>query len=283
MGTKLTDLENSLRHHYVVEPSGAFVPGVTTIIDVVDKPQLMWAASKIAAQSLVYNWGIKDNIIGSHRRFLVDTNGTSNWAYKRQQLGAYGGDDEVLIDWARGEFKRIWSTKAQTGTDVHSIAEAWSQGEIVDVPFELSGQVKALENFYLLYKPRFLFVETVVVNRQYRYGGRFDCICYLDGPGAEGTFWVDYKSGGEYLLAVALQLEAYSRCQFVTFNEDESLGALTDPPATDGARVVYLRANGSLKVLDPFENISRDDAWEAFKSCLTLYNFKQKVEALEKK
>ena len=51
MATTLTDLDYAMRHKYRVEPGGAFVPGVTTIIGVVDKPGLKWAASQIAAET----------------------------------------------------------------------------------------------------------------------------------------------------------------------------------------------------------------------------------------
>lgn len=273
-----TDLENAMQHHYTMTPGGVFVPGVTTCIQVMDKPQLVWAASKIAAQSLVWNWDDRERIISSHRRFLADKKGKPEWVKKHHELSAFGSDDDILIDWARGEHQRVWNTKMHTGTEVHTIGEAWANGEDIQIEPRLLGYVGALRAFWEVWQPNYLLIEEIVVHKELMFGGRFDFIAGLSGPGSEGVFLCDYKTGGKYEIQVALQSIAYMMCQRVTFNEDGSLGDLLDLPKLDGARTIYLDKNGEVTVYDPFEKISMEQAWEAFKSCRSLYGALQTIE-----
>ena len=243
MNNKKSDYENALNHKYRVEPMGEFVPGVTTVINIMSKPALPWAAAKIAAETAV----------------------------KLMHAGTHSY--EALINEARGSFDKEWKAKAARGTRVHDVAERWSRGEEVGVLPEDAGFVDALEFFHLEHSPVFEMVECVVLNRGLAYGGRFDAIVTMDGL----TTLCDYKTGGEYPYDVALQAAAYMDCQLADYNIDGSLAGLRPLPKLDGARTIYLREDGTYKVSDPFESVSQVDATLAFQSALQLYKINQKI------
>src|ERR1019366_9140689 len=79
MATKVkTDYDYALAHKYRTVSGGKFVPGVTTIINVNDKPALKWAAAEIAAQSVIENWRKKTTIIKKHREWLCNSRGNTD-------------------------------------------------------------------------------------------------------------------------------------------------------------------------------------------------------------
>lgn len=250
--SRMTDYEAALKHKYRVEADGPYVPGVTTVINILDKPGLKWSASKIAAEAM----------------------------YDRLTSGGSQGRD-LDVSFARGAFDRQWKAKAVRGNRVHEVAELWVKGETVDVLDEDAGYVDALENFYKACKPNILFSERVVLNRWREYGGRFDFIGELDG---HGLVLGDFKTGGEYPYEVALQAAGYLDCQLAEYDEHGSLWGLEVlPPEIVGARTVYLREDGSFKVSNPFEVVSQEDATLAFQACLELYKINKKINALIKK
>ena len=275
---ELTDFENALKHRYRVEPGGEFVPGVTTAIGIIEKPAFKWTASGIAATAILENTRRKKTIVKNHREKLASYRPGS----KERILAQQGNDDEIFIHWGRGEFDRQWKAKAEIGTRVHDIAERWTRGEAVDVRVEDSKYVDALEMFHKGWKPKFKLVECIVLNYEFKYGGRFDGIGELDGPMAEGVFNLDYKTGGEYEDSVALQHIAYMKCQLPIYNENGKLIGFKPLPRLDGARTIYLRPDGTCGVKDPFAHISQELAWETFEACLRLYKATQTITQLLK-
>ena len=272
----MSDLSNALKHKYSVTPGGPFVPGVTTVINVIDKPALKWSASEIAALAILNNTRRKKSIVAKHRKWLLQ--GRPN--EKKGTLARLGSDDEVFVHWARGEFDRQWRAKAATGTRIHDVAERWTKGESVDVAVEDNGYIDALEAFHTIYKPKFLLVECVVLNRSLEYGGRFDGIAELDGPDAQGVLNLDYKSGGEYEDSVAMQHVGYMACELPIYDDKGALAGFKALPELDGARTVYLKPDGTLKVSDPFAKITMAVAWEGFEACLRLYKATESIKKL---
>src|ERR1035437_7754638 len=156
----LSDFDHALRHKCRGEPGGACVPGVTTIIGILEKPALVWAASQIAAKTAVEECRRRRTIVTRHRKRL------SSLGKKERELGYHGTDNEVFIHYCRGEHKRQWDAKAARGTRVHEVAEQWStdpNGE-VECRVEDSKYLDALEQFYMAYKPKFRLVECIVTN-----------------------------------------------------------------------------------------------------------------------
>jgi hypothetical protein len=273
----LSDFDQAMRHKYRVESGGPFVPGVTSVINIADKAGLKWASSKIAAETAVINSRKKRTIVPAHRAKLAASKGKTESAIKNRTLAENGTDDEIYIHFCRGEFDRQWRAKATRGNRVHDVAERWSRGEAVEVLDEDSKYVDALETFHKLYKPKFHYVECVVLNRERKYGGRFDGITELDGPGAEGLYWIDYKSGGEYVDSVAQQFAGYMDCEFPIYDDHGKLTGLMSIPESDGARTVYLGGDGTVSVKDPFAIVPRHVAWRAFEASLDLFNAVQEM------
>lgn len=266
----MTDYEDSLKHRYRVRHGGDIVPGVTTIIDVIDKPALKWSAAGLAATAAVTNTRRKKTLVAQHRVKLSQARGKGDSVRDKHELAEHGSDDEVYAHWARGQFDVQWKAKAATGTRVHDIAERLTNGESVVVSDEDAGFVSAWERFYDEHQPAFHFVEEIVGNEDGPYGGRFDFIAHLRGSD-RGLFLCDYKTGGHYPEPVALQAVGYKRAKRVTFDEAGNISGLVALPKLDGCRTVYLRNDGTYALRDPFELVDEDVAWRAFSSCVSLY------------
>ena len=281
--TTLTDKAAAMKHKYRVESGGSYVPGVTTAMGILDKPALKWSSSEIAAKSVIENARRKKTIVKNHREWLKKSaKGNSAGARKKYVLGCDGTNDEVFIHWARGEFDRQWRAKADRGTRVHDIAEQWSKGNAVDVLESDAGFVDALEIFHFNWKPTFELVECVVLNDEHGYGGRFDAIACLteideDGNESRGRFLIDYKTGGHYAYEVATQTAAYANGRLGVYDDEGNLVGFDALPHLDGARIVYLNEDGSVQVVNPFENVSVEDAFEAFLAALKLYRINKRI------
>lgn len=271
---ELTDFDYALKHKYRVESGGDFVPGVTTAIGIIDKPALVWSAAEIAARCATENSRRKKSIVKKHREWLASSRGKSATTKRKHELAQFGSDDDVFVHWARGEHDRVWRAKAERGTRVHDVAERWARGEEVDVLDEDNGFVDALESFHFQYRPRFIMAERIVLNRQLGYGGRFDAIAELSGNGIEGRFMLDWKTGGQYPMNVAMQFAGYLEGDLATFDEAGNLRAAHEwevLPELDGALTVYLREDGTVRVSQAFERIDHAAAFRAFRSALELH------------
>lgn len=254
MNNRQSDYANALKHRYRVETMGEFAVGVTTAISILDKPGLKWASSRITA----------------------DTFG--EWAKSLDVLPP----DYVIeeqVDRVYREFDRVWRDKADRGNRVHEIADRWTRGETVEVRDSDAGFVDALEDFHHAFKPEFLLTESIVLNQLHGYGGRLDFIGRLSFQDRRVVVMGDYKSGSERPFECAMQAEAYSRCKIANFDESGTLCGLSEFPPIDEFRTVYLREDGTVKMSDPFENISHEAAWEAFQSCLSLHKIRKTVES----
>lgn len=244
-----SDYESALAHRYRVTPGGPTVPGVTTCIGIIEKPGLKWAAAKIVA------------------------------AYTYERYGQWDGFESIedFLKHCTGEFDRQWREKASRGTRVHDVAERWARGEEVSVPLADAGYVDALEAFHSAYRPKFLLIESIVLNPELNFGGRLDFVAQL---GDEGTFLCDIKTGdSKRPLEAALQAAAYLHGELATYDESGALSGLQPLPNLDGARTIYLHGDGTFEVSQPFDIISQEDAWEGFQACLQLFKVHKSLQA----
>ncbi|GAA4762334.1 hypothetical protein [Microbacterium gilvum] len=103
---------------------------------------------------------------------------------------------------------------ARRGTEVHSLAEQIIKGQQVAVPDELAGHVESAVRFMDDWEVEELLVEAAGVNVEHRYGGTFDLLFRTRRfPGR--TFLGDWKTSRDIYGETAMQLEAYSRFDFV--------------------------------------------------------------------
>ena len=242
-----SDYEEAVNHKYRTVTGGPKIPGVTSVIGIIDKPALKWASAKIAATTAV-------------------------------DLYPEMRDRDEFIHLCRGEFDRVWREKAKRGNRVHSVAEEWARGNTVEVPLSDQGFVDALESFYRDHTPVTLMAERIVAHSYLGYGGRFDAIMEIDGS----RFLIDFKTGGHYPIDVAMQTSAYMAASLAMFDAEGSLVGFERLPALDGARILYLAEDGSYDLVDPFEDISREKAFAAFCHALGLFCSIREMEKMTK-
>ena len=242
-----TSYDDALAHKYRIADGQPTVPGVTSVIGIIEKPALKWASAKIAAETAVDNYHTMT-------------------------------DRDEFIHQCRGEFDRRWREKAKRGNRVHSVAEEWAKGNTVDVPLSDQGFIDALEFFYRDHKPITLMAEQIVIHPELQYGGRFDAIMEVFGK----YYLIDFKTGGKYPLDVAMQTAAYMKASLATYNEDGSLSGFEPLPDLAGARIIYLGEDGSYDLVDPFEDIPLDKAFAAFTHALGLHRSLKEMESMTK-
>jgi hypothetical protein len=121
----LSDYDAARDHKYRVVHNGPAVPGVTTAINAVaDKGGMVYAAAKIAAESLIAKPQRRKKWIAEYRAKLQSTRGNSQWAIEKRNLGIAGTDDEILVMWARDQHRVQWDAKAARGDRVHAVANS---------------------------------------------------------------------------------------------------------------------------------------------------------------
>ena len=280
---RISDYEAALRHRYRVTPGGETVPGVTTVLGIIDKPGLKWGASKVAAEFTLANAGRVRSIAKRHRATLLASRGRGESVQTKIALGKDGTDEAVFLHYARGEFDRVWRAKADLGTRIHAHAEAWARGESAAQQPDEMPYLDALAEFYDAYAPRFEMVECLVLNVEHAYGGRFDAIMEINARPYDLSERVlvlgDWKTGSPWPLDVALQTVAYTHGELGLYGTTGALAGFQSLPPLDGCRVVYLQASGDVRVVDPFEKVAEGEAWEAFIAARRLYDVHQRISA----
>lgn len=196
----------SSSHRYKLD--GEWVPGVTTILGVLNKPALpKWAAATVA------------EYVADHREAV-------------EHLYAAGRAPMVAAlketPWQRRD------DAAARGTTFHDFAERIAKGEEVDVPDEQVGLVESCLAFMEDYDiGADALAEVCVGSREHRYAGKVDLF-------ANGAIW-DYKSGKRIYASTAFQLVAYANAEFITDGEG---GPETPLPPVEAAYGVHIRTDG---------------------------------------
>lgn len=179
-------------HGYTLD--GHEIPGVTTIIGLLDKPALVgWAAEQSAGYA-VENWGRLSELPLMERAKQIRN---ARFAKNRQA-----------------------TTK---GTRIHAMAERLQAGEpleSIDVPLTVESQVQAVARFLDDWQMQPVCAEAPLCNTGYRYGGTLDSI--VTSPRL-GTILMDWKTGKGVYDETALQLAAY-RAADLTLAEQVTVG-----------------------------------------------------------
>jgi hypothetical protein len=193
-------------HRYKLD--GEWVPGVTTIIGVLNKPALpKWAASSVA------------EYVADHREAI-------------EHLYSAGRGPMVAAlketPWQRRD------DSAARGTTFHEFAERIVRGEEVDVPDEQVGLVESCLKFLDDYGiGDDALAEVCVGSREHRYAGKVDLF-------ANDSIW-DYKSGKRIYASTAFQLNAYGHAEFTC---DGQGGPESQLPKVGAAYGVHIREDG---------------------------------------
>jgi hypothetical protein len=178
-------------HRYKLD--GAWVPGVTTILGVLDKPAIpKWAAKSVAEYVARNREGIEH---------------------------LYGMGERPMVDALKGIPWQERDTAGVRGTDVHDFAERILKGEEVDVPDALVGHVEACVQFMDDWSIKPVLIEQTVGSRGHTYAGKLDLIA--DSAHAPRAIF-DWKTAASGIYKeTAFQLVAYAFAEFYGENGDE--------------------------------------------------------------
>lgn len=201
-------------HRYWLD--GKPVPGVTTLIGVLDKPAIpKWAAGQVAEY-------VADNPDG------VETLRQMGRGPMVQALKA--------IPWQKRD------SAGSRGNLLHDYAEQLLHGKDVEIDDE---HVPVMENalaFMDEWKIKPLLIECAVASREHHYAGTADLFAEYTRPdtGHSGVAIFDWKSGKALYPEYAWQLNAYAFAEFTGL-----IGTEEKPlPECDAAFGVQIRSDG---------------------------------------
>lgn len=185
------DLEfESFRHQY--KESGVIVPSVTTILSIINKPALVsWAANTAIAS-------VREQI-------------TPGVQYDELQL-------EAIFESSRLAHNKKKTDAGNYGTFVHNWIEGYiaKKNPAMPVNKDLKISIEKFLQWETKNKVKFLVSEQIIFSKKYRYAGKLDCICLINGK----LYLIDWKtSSGIYPLEMGAQLGAYKMAREEEFGE----------------------------------------------------------------
>lgn len=253
---------------YAVKTGGKHTaPSVTAVIGILDKPALSWAAARETAVFAV-----------EHQDEWRDLTPVD------------------AIERLRKHHRGIWNRKADIGSLVHAVNEAWVCGSEFGpddcddflpradrgdadarqkVWDEAQPYVDGLANFWSDAKPDWVQVERGVVYDEpgLEYGGQFDILAVV-----HSTLWrLDIKTGrlesetGRPYPEASLQLTAYDRAKYLAVYD--ALGNLTDLEDNQRAErcgVLHVPGDGTWSIY-PVSTGERE--WELFLTARRLWEW----------
>lgn len=200
-------------HRYWLD--GKPVPGVTTVIGVLDKPAIpRWAAQQVA-------------------EYVADNDDAI------AHLRAMGRGPMVQA------LKGIpWETRDKAGVRgnvLHDHTEALLRGEEITVADEDVLVVQSALDFLDDWRIEPVLIEYACASREHRWAGTGDLIARYRNPatGHEGTAYFDWKSGKRLYPEYALQFAPYTHAEFHGLDGDEH-----KLPSCDAAFGVHIRSDG---------------------------------------
>lgn len=175
-------------HRYKLD--GKWVPGVTTILGVLDKPGLRkWSASEVA------------KYVAANREAIMHL-----------YAAGYGPMVAALkeVPWQKRD------DSAARGTTLHDFAERLLRGESVDVPDDLAPVMENALRFLDEWKIEPILIEEVVASRGHQYAGKLDLAARYQHPvtGERSIGIFDWKSGKRIYASACFQLNAYGHAEF---------------------------------------------------------------------
>lgn len=247
----MTGLTRDAKHFYSWN-GGPKVPGITTVIGVMDKPALVGWAKRETAVAALRNWRVIEGMV--KQQPVVEESITYHpaVAYLKAMPG-YQKD-----------------AAADVGTRVHAIAEAMTKGEKPEVAEDVLPFAEAyIRDFLERYKPKTapLYVEAMVYHEGndlvMPYGGTMDLICRID----DDIWAIDHKTSKSGVFAeTALQLAAGRFAQFIGRPGDPEQYAM---PNVTRYGVLWIRPEGAQLVeykVTPAE-------FQAFTACRLLWHW----------
>lgn len=222
--------------NHVYALNGERIPGVTTALNMMAKPQLMgWYARETAA-----------------------------WAANNpDQLAALGHD--TFVEVASKAPERARDSASKVGRELHSHAEKLATtGEAPDVPEADLLLVRQAVDFLDSMEVEPISSERACWHDTFFYAGRYDLVATI-----RGAVWLlDFKTGASGVWPdMALQQAAY---RFASHQQGPSPDSPDEPmPPIAHAGIVWVRPEGWQLIPVRADR----ETWQAFLACLPLYAF----------
>ena len=231
------------RHRYRLD--GKPVPGVTTIVGVLDKsgPLTAWAARSVAE----YVWDNPDETM----RLLAGD--------RYECVRALAAVPNLVRDQA-----------ADRGSEIHEHAETILREHAADVSDILVPVVQGIVTFLDAWQVEPIITEFACASREHQWAGTGDTIARYRHPvtGRRGVMYADWKSGKRTYGESGLQFAAYAHAEFHGLDGDEhplpEVDSLYGVHTLPGEALVY-----------PYEHGRH--VYEDFLTCRAAYEIKLKA------
>lgn len=174
---------NKVKHAYMWE--GKFIPGVTSILKLLDKPALVQWAANMACEHV-------------RNKLLVE------------RKGEYVPSRELsdCLQEAKTAHRRLATSGANIGTQVHKLAERALVDKRVSMPTdpEVRKGAEAFMGWLHSAKPEPIDCERIVFSKHWYYAGTCDMYGRVDGK----LCVLDFKTSSGLYLEMLLQIAAYA-------------------------------------------------------------------------
>lgn len=195
----MTEVPKRRMGYYEID--GRFLPSVTTVLKVIDKPALLrWSAMQAAKAVL-----------------------TDPVKYSTPEKAA-------------AAIYEVGDVAMNRGSEVHKVAEAYADFYVMGRASEFMSDnpyFPAIKAFFDTMRPEVIYKEVRLVNLEQGYAGTADLIARV-GP---KTFVIDYKTGKAVYPEARLQVEAYRQCTMVILPDGTRINM--HPIAEAGAVVLF--------------------------------------------
>lgn len=228
------------KHVYRWVEKGLFIPGVTTILGILDKPALLPWAAKMAGEYVKAN--------------LPD-------GATREQINS-------VSESAKTEYNKIKEAAGDIGTQVHAVAEALFQGQPIEMPtnpLAING-IRALQEWLAANDVKPIDCEKIVFSKSAFFAGTMDLLCALNGKLTQ----VDIKSGSGIYNEHYFQTGAYNFAweeehdeeieQIAIVNTNKKTGIPKIKLITDRNEIQFY-INTFLRVKSVSDNLKRMDGY----------------------
>lgn len=209
---KINTINRGGSRYYVHPETGAKVPGVTSVLNMLPKGFLQFWSAKVVATYAVDNL---PSIVGL----------------------ALNGDRQGAIDYLKGAPRRDTAQAAAVGSKAHEAFEARLQGKEPIVTPEVKPFLLLFDRFIKDVEPVIERQEQTVYNATHDYMGSFDGFGTIAGKRA----WFDWKTTRSGVHPeVAIQLAAYRYSEYILHPD----GTSEPTPPADGGLVLHVRPEG---------------------------------------
>lgn len=242
-------LVRSADHRYRLD-DGPWVPGVTSVIDVISKPALVpWAKGVTADAAL-------DHLDRFTEILNVDGRPPAR-------------------GWLIGHADQVKDAAASLGSAVHTMTEAIDRGNaakppmFVETPEFAQPYIDAYRRYLEDWKPEIKSLEQFIYNSDAGYGGTYDAIEVINGS----TVLRDTKTGKGVYSETRLQLAALARGDNVIGKPDSDKTWKMPPIAF--CTILHLRPDAYERGYQLYRVDPNAADWAAFTGALAIYRWRQ--------